>query len=165
MTNSNNDNYVYIDGDSNQEQDEYVMQLYNNILVLESNRAGVFGAAIGVSRHWADNETESTIYINNTQPNFLINVTNCSLIENFLAGTNESSVDEAHGGAAIGWYTEPMSDITVLINSSTFYKNTAVSQGAALFTTCFECANDDNSSNGGWLFTNREIVFVLATLL
>ena len=72
-----------------------------------------------------------------TPVKYNINISNCNFTSNEL--TNRKDQDEKHGGAAFGWKIEQDSETIVALKGSTFYKHDTVSQGGAVFVTCYEC--------------------------
>ncbi|ETO25927.1 hypothetical protein RFI_11210 [Reticulomyxa filosa] len=109
-----------------------------------SNEANQFGGAIGVSRHWTDKTEDSGIYVS-LQPQVLnIMISNTEFIENQVV---ETTNDELHGGGAIGWVAESLSESNLNVWNTRFRINKGQSQGGGLFITSFDCLGDDVQNN------------------
>ena len=116
--------------------------LYINGSKFRNNKAPNFGAAIGISRHWMNDdklESKNSFFTLSTPVKYNITISNCDFTTNLL--TNNDNTDEEHGGAAFGWLIEQDSVSFVALKDSTFYSHSTVSQGGAIFVTCYGCTS------------------------
>ena len=90
-----------------------------------SNNAPVFGAAIRISRHWMNDETDKNgYYYNMMPPNYEIVVKN-SLFKKNVVETGDDVIDEQYGGAAFALFIEKKtkSSTRVTIDDCDFIEN------------------------------------------
>lgn len=93
------------------------------------NIAKIFGGAIGISRHWMNNDITTQLQSYNNAPNYQIYVENSNF--NYNTILNEDVINEKYGSGAIALFSEyNIDNLTLLdINNCKFNENKVYSQG------------------------------------
>lgn len=143
--------------------DEYVefAQLYLNNINFISNKAKIFGSAIGISRHWAfdntklrniDKEYEISypLLIEIESVNFTNNIIDININNN---DDDKDNIENGIGGC-FAWFIERDSMTEINIKNSIFISNYITSNetttsllfenGGAIWTICWHCLFTEN---------------------